>query len=213
MDERNVENGRSGETSCPACRAPADRGQLVCLECGTRLALDYRRPTGWKLPLAIVTGVLLLAGGGLALALGSIEEAAESDVAETRPTGERRPEGKAKARAEPRKGRRAKRPARRPSPPRAGTWPRGRNGFTVVLGKTEDRRSAISLTRSIRGRGNSAGYLRSDDYSSLDPGSWTVFSGVYRTRPEAERASDRLARAVPGAFSEFVNGAERRPRR
>ena len=30
-------------TSCPNCGAPAERGQLVCVECGERLALKEER--------------------------------------------------------------------------------------------------------------------------------------------------------------------------
>ena len=34
--------------TCPNCAAPADPGQLMCLECGSRLALDYQRPPTWE---------------------------------------------------------------------------------------------------------------------------------------------------------------------
>ena len=48
---------------CPRCGAPAERGQLVCLECGARIALVYRRPPSWKMPVAITAVVALLLGG------------------------------------------------------------------------------------------------------------------------------------------------------
>jgi hypothetical protein len=41
----------------------------MCLECGSRLALDYQRPPSWRLPTAIIGVVLLLAGLGVAIAL------------------------------------------------------------------------------------------------------------------------------------------------
>src|SRR5436190_21231034 len=55
--------------ACPKCGAPADRGQLMCLECGNRLALDYGRPPAWRLPAAVVAALLLIAGLGVAIAV------------------------------------------------------------------------------------------------------------------------------------------------
>src|SRR3712207_3192084 len=76
---------------CPACGATGEPGQLVCLECGGRLALDYRRPYGWKLPVALVALVVLLVGAGTALALNSAGADAEEEAARTvGPTAQRR---------------------------------------------------------------------------------------------------------------------------
>jgi eukaryotic-like serine/threonine-protein kinase len=238
MEEDRTENRTPGEVTCPACGAPADQGQLVCLKCGSRMALDYRRPFGWKLPVAIVTAVLVLTGGGLAFALSEINDDAKTELAKEPPArapaggeerrdkdegekgggedeGDRRDEAKREPKPhEPKPAKREPKPAKRsPAPARPGTWPRGRSGYTVVLASTEDRRSAVSLVRNVRQRGNSAGYLRSNDYSSLEPGFWIVFSGVYRTRAQAARAANRLGRAFPGVFPQFVNGAESAKRR
>src|SRR4051794_41630527 len=60
------------QLTCPSCGAPAEAGQLMCLECGSRLALDYQRPPSWRLPAAIVGMVLLLAGIGVAIALAAV---------------------------------------------------------------------------------------------------------------------------------------------
>src|SRR6478609_7541046 len=57
--------------TCPNCGAPADPGQLMCLECGSRLALDYQRPPTWRLPALIVGVVVLLAGLGVAIAIAA----------------------------------------------------------------------------------------------------------------------------------------------
>src|SRR5947207_8577335 len=57
--------------TCPNCGAPADRGQLMCLECGSRLALGYQRPPAWRLPAAVVGIVLLIAGFAVAIALAA----------------------------------------------------------------------------------------------------------------------------------------------
>src|SRR3954470_10195696 len=67
--------------SCPNCGAPAEPGQLMCLECGSRLALDYQRPPSWRLPAAIVGIVLLLAGIGVAIALAAVTNDADKTTA------------------------------------------------------------------------------------------------------------------------------------
>jgi hypothetical protein len=67
--ERGPESAAAETPTCPSCGAPADRGQLMCLECGNRLALDYRRPPGWRIPAAVLGLVLLIAGIGVAIAL------------------------------------------------------------------------------------------------------------------------------------------------
>src|SRR4051812_47364658 len=67
--------------TCPNCGEPAESGQLMCLECGARLALDYQRPPSWRLPAAIVGIVLLLAGVGVAIALAAVTGDAEKTTA------------------------------------------------------------------------------------------------------------------------------------
>src|SRR5438477_11154684 len=71
----------AGATTCPSCGAPADPGQLMCLECGSRLALDYQRPPSWRLPAAIVAVVVLVAGAGLAYALARVSHDAGKTTA------------------------------------------------------------------------------------------------------------------------------------
>lgn len=70
-------------TTCPVCAASAQRGQLVCLECGSRITLSYRRPPSWKVPVAITVAVLVLAGAGGAVAYQAMDDEAEREVAAT----------------------------------------------------------------------------------------------------------------------------------
>lgn len=69
--------------TCPTCDARAEAGQLVCLECGSRVALDYHRPPSWRVPVAIVIAVVLLAVAGAAVALNAIGDDAQRDVSRT----------------------------------------------------------------------------------------------------------------------------------
>jgi predicted nucleic acid-binding Zn ribbon protein len=186
---------------CPNCGAPADAGQLVCLECGARLALDYRRPRGWRPAVLVVGVVLLVAGAAFALTLIAVDDDARDEVAATKA-------GKS-ALKPPAKRDRGQGGARESTPTRGGipTWPGNRDGFTVVLLSTGDEASARRFARNARQGDVDAGILRSDDYTSLEPGFWIVYAGVYRTRGQAERAANRLGDRFAGSFPQFVNGA------
>jgi hypothetical protein len=209
------------QTTCPHCDSSIEPGQLICLGCGTRLALDYRRPPGWKLPLVVLLAVFAGAAAVFALGLDQITNDAGKEAAKA-PAGKRdtvlaAPEkGKASG-EEPRKNtrkqpaaapRRSKPPGRAPRPGGIPSWPAGRNGFTVVVASMGDLASARKAAQQLRATGTRAGVLRSNDFTSLEPGFWIVFSGVYGGRPQAERAAFRLARAYPGAFPQFVNGSQ-----
>nr|MBA2474485.1 hypothetical protein [Actinomycetota bacterium] len=87
-------------------------------------------------------------------------------------------------------------------PPDAGAarmveWPAGRDGFTVVLASLPQdggREPAMQRARDAGQAGlREVGVLDSDEYSSLHPGYYVVFSGVFSTRPRAE-ASVQAAR-------------------
>jgi hypothetical protein len=188
-------------SDCPNCGAHAEPGQLVCLECGTRLALDYRRPRGWRPAVAVIGLVLLIAGAAFAITLISVNDDSKDEVAATK-AGQQTaaaPQPKKKAKGTPKQ-----------TPTTAGVqgWPANRNGFTVVLLSAGDEASARNSARNVGDQGVDAGVLRSDDYSSLEPNLWIVFSGVYKTRAQAERAAARLGTRFSGAYPQFVNGAE-----
>jgi hypothetical protein len=226
------------EASCPHCGEPAEKDQLVCLRCGGRIALDYRRPPGWKLPTAIVAGVALIAAVAFGWALREITDDAKTEVAKAPaakpvpppgPTAaERAAQRRDQARHQAADRRQAaadrkstsktkRRAAARKSPARpspagavdvAGTWPTGKNGFTVILGSTDNPGSAKDTTRQARQAGVRAGYLRSNDYPSLQKGFWYVYGGVYKTRGKAEKAAARFGRGYPGAYVQWVDGAK-----
>jgi septal ring-binding cell division protein DamX len=203
---------------CPTCGAPARRGQLVCLECGSRIALTYRRPPSWKLPAAIVALVSLLALAGAAGAYRAIDDDADREVssAKLEPKEGRRdttPAAKPKA-ADPKPAKpKAAQPA--PAEPTPGglvkkgalyTWPTTLDAFTVVVLSAEDRASATRFAQSVAEAGDAkAGVIRSDDFETLPKGFFVVFAGSYPTRPRAEQAATRLGRKYPSAFPQRVS--------
>jgi hypothetical protein len=74
------------------------------------------------------------------------------------------------------------------------SWP-ARDGYTVVLRSTptsQGRGPAESTAQQARNNGlPEVGILESSDYSSLNPGYYVTFTGVYDTENEAENALPR----------------------
>jgi hypothetical protein len=89
-----------------------------------------------------------------------------------------------------------------PPPPAAGrliTWPAGVDGYTVVLNSLPapgGRAEALQKARAAADAGlTEVGVLDSSRYSSLHPGYYVVFSGVYGSMAEATRFVDEARRA------------------
>lgn len=81
-------------------------------------------------------------------------------------------------------------PAARP-PGQLFAWPSGTNGFTVVLAsdRGDNRAAATSKAKEASEAGlPDVGVLDSSEYSSLHPGYFVIFTGIYETRAEAEAA-------------------------
>jgi hypothetical protein len=80
-----------------------------------------------------------------------------------------------------------------PRPGALTAWPAGQNGYTVVLesipSSSDGRALALERARSASRAGLAqVGVLDSSRYSSLHPGYSVVFSGIYDSRDEADRA-------------------------
>lgn len=107
-------------------------------------------------------------------------------------------------------------PASDPSPPAAGnespgnraggagsvaSWPAGESAFTVVLVSSTRRADAQREAERAVADGLPAGILRSNDYSSLNPGYWVVYAGQLDSRGEAaRRAQSYSAQGFPDAY-------------
>jgi hypothetical protein len=201
---------------CPRCGADVEPSQEYCLECGARLpsphgvlpvlAGAWRARLRWYPGDWIWTALVLLgvAAAATAIALVSVDD--DQPVAQplvatsdrpappvsrprqvTSPTPAVRPKTK------------SNRPGRKP-----GTlvqWPLGRNAYTVVLGSypsATGRETATSLARRASKAGLlDVGLLDSDNFASLHPGYYIVFSGVYES---ADDAASALSRAQKKGF-------------
>lgn len=184
-------------SACQTCGAPTSDDQLVCLECGSRVALDYRRPPSWRVPVAIIVAVVLLVAAASAIALNQIGDDAAREVGRT-PIKERRDPRRAGAEQKAASDALVKQGS-------LYSWPPELQGFTVVLRRTEDRPSAETFARSAsEGAPAKIGVLRTDDFTNLESGFFVVFAGHYDSRRLADRAAERLAGRFDGATPQAV---------
>jgi hypothetical protein len=170
-------------SGCPRCGEPAAAAQEYCLECGLRLPGTGRvgaaplEPRRLALPLV---GAALVAAAGAAGAIALTWDGGGGGQVQTAIGGNVvAPEQEGAA--------------------RLATWPRGREGWTIVLvsvPKADGREQALDRARLARRRGlTGVGILDSGRVAGLHPGYWVVFAGSYETEPEAT-SELRRARGV-----------------
>jgi hypothetical protein len=90
------------------------------------------------------------------------------------------------------------------------SWPSGKNGYTVVLKSvptSKGRAQADAAAERARTNGLSqVGVLNSSDYSSMNPGYYVTFSGIYDTESQAEAAlPNARSRGFPTAYVRQVS--------
>jgi SPOR domain len=185
------------ERRCPRCDARLSTEQEWCLNCGAAVSTRIAEPRGWRAPLAIVGVLLALALIAVILAIAELADPAETvvEVPQT-PTPAATPP-----------------PAATPAPSAEGTatpapsaspegeggttapagdlaeWPEGRTAWTVVLNSSGTRKDAERIAKDLAGKGvTGVGVLDSDDFESLGPDSFVVFSGTYADRGQADEA-------------------------
>jgi predicted nucleic acid-binding Zn ribbon protein len=191
---------------CPQCGEPTERGQLVCTNCGARLALDYRRPQRALPALVIVLAVVVLGAGAFGFAISEITSDAEDEV--TAADRAEQPAPAAVAGEPQREAPEATAPSAEGAPQEPSRsllleWPDDLTAHTVVLVTTSDRQAAGRLARQAARSGIEAGLLRSDDFN-LGTGLWIVFAGRFDTPEGAARQASDLAERFPGAYPQLV---------
>jgi predicted nucleic acid-binding Zn ribbon protein len=192
-------------SSCPRCGAPAERGQLVCVECGNRLALKEEggeRRSLERLPaVALLLCVVVIGAAALGFALSELtnddgDSSAADRTDEPKPsanTGAPQTETETSAAQQPRKSLLLK-------------WPEGLTAYTVVIVTSGDRPAARRVAVEAARSGLEAGLLRSDDYN-LGTNLWIVFAGRFNTQESAERQAVNLGERYPGAYATVVKPA------
>jgi hypothetical protein len=85
------------------------------------------------------------------------------------------------------------------------TWPAGKDGFTIVLKSvrtSEGRGEADAAAQTARANGlPQVGVLNSSDFSSLRPGYYVAFSGIYDTEAQAVAAlPNARSKGFPTAY-------------
>jgi SPOR domain len=212
--------GAAGE--CPRCGAPYAPRQEYCLECGLRLPVTggvvetlagaWRRrlpyyPGDWIWPVlvafliaAIAAAVAIVAtrssGGERTIVATTTQGAVAGSVTTVGPTG---PETSSTPTV-------PTSPAPPPPPPPPAptavqAWPAGKSGFTVVLSSvptSSGRADADRLAKAALKAGlTNVGVLDSSGYSSLHPGYYVVFSGIFDSLAQAQ---DALASAHSSGY-------------
>jgi hypothetical protein len=168
---------------------------------GTRVATSPR----WRGPVALVAGLLALAVIALILALvelaGDAEQVGPPSAATPTPT--------------------AAVPTATPTPesttippatteggpgttPEIADWPAGKDAWTVVLEASDTQPAAEQRANELAGQGVPVGLLSSDEYSSLEPHKWIVFSGQYDSRRAAVQGLNDLSGNVTGGYVRHV---------
>jgi hypothetical protein len=103
-------------------------------------------------------------------------------------------------------------PSTVPAPPKPNVlafWPSGQSGWTDVLESlpaTGGRPNAVARARQAKRKGLAdVGVLVSSQYSSLHPGYFVVFAGIYRTAAEASAGlAAAHAKGFPDAYQTRV---------
>lgn len=171
------------------------------MQCGAPVRAPILPAPGWKVPVAIVVGVVAVSVIVLVLVVNSLSSSATSGI----PAALSQTSAGSSTSAALATHHRAHTSPATTTPTTTTTtlasWPKGVMGYTVVLDVTPSKSSATASARKAAATGIPAGLLFSSDYSSMTPGDWIVFSGTYTSRAEASAAATRLhAKGQPGAY-------------
>jgi hypothetical protein len=215
------------EERCPRCETPYSPGQEYCLECGAplparsglvaRLGSGWRRrlgwyPGDWVWPALLALLVAAAAGAASALWLTDRSSGAnDRTVVATTPQATSLQETTQTA-PEPTTPTATTQtttaPAPPPPPPPAKTliaWPASRAGWTVVLDSlpsSNGRAPATAEARQALHLGlKKVGVLDSSQFSSLHPGYYVVFFGIYASQAAAQSSIiDAHQKGYGGAY-------------
>jgi hypothetical protein len=213
------------EPGCPRCGAPHEPGQEYCLECGYRLrpapgvlgrlSAAWQQRFGWYPGdwfWRVVLGLVIAIAGATAAIVLTDAGAQNNTIVATEGGSAHTPTTTPETATVtlPSVSTAAGPPSTPSTPPPPTTtapapgsltaWPAGQSGFTVVLESIPSsggRSLALARARAASRAGlPQVGVLDSGRYSSLHPGYYVVFSGIYSSRGQADSA--RAAAAEKG---------------
>ena len=186
--------------------------QEWCLACGAAVGTRVVAARGWRAPL-VLAGVLAVVAA-IAIAIAIIQLADDTDEVAQNPTPGATPAPLATPTPVPTltptpdpldpnatpTPTTTPEPTTTPSPTSTpdsggdvGEWPAGESGWTVVLASKQSESAARDSAESFADGGIAdVGILNSDDFSSLNPGFWVVFSGQYDSQSAASDALDGI---------------------
>ena len=194
-------------SECPQCGAPAEPGQLVCVECGSRLGLEPGRAGLSPLLVALLLAVVALGAGAAGFALSEVTGDDDGDGGtELFAGGTTEQEAPRETAPEPPPetvGEAATGAPQEPTRSLLLEWPDGLTAHTVVLVTTSDRAAARRLARQAAQSGIEAGLLPSEPYD-LGTDLWIVFAGRFDSRTGAVRQAADLAERYPGAYAQLI---------
>jgi hypothetical protein len=221
---------------CPNCGAPHDVYQEYCLECGRRLPGAYvggryaevwRRDSPIWLWAALAALLLVALVSGAVVALAATDDGKSSEPGTSIPVVSTAPSTTSTVGVAP--------STITITPPTTTlgtttfstttfgtttfgttttgsnvTWPPNKDGFTVVLKSvptSNGRSQAEAAADKARTNGLSqVGILNSSDFSSLNPGYYVTFTGIYDTESQANAAlPNARSKGFPTAYVREVS--------
>lgn len=216
--------------ACPRCGAAVEPTQEYCLECGLRqprgegafgrmsarfAARHPALPGDWVLPALLALAVAVL-GATAAILVSRSDTGATSiqtatggniPVTDTLPTAPE-PQTTPTVTTGPATVPSTTTPTKPPANPAVATWPRGKDGWTIVLlslPQSGGRAAAETRARQARQSGlRAVGILNSSRYPSLHSGYYVVFTGVFDSSAEATSALQRARAAFPAAYTRQI---------
>ena len=204
------------ETQCPRCGGTVEPLQEYCVDCGLRirgagvvpaLATGWQRrlhwyPGDWVWPslLALLVATASAAGAiwwtrdansaASKTVVGDTTQLPTVDTTETLSTT-------AQGSTVPTQTATTPAPASPPARRTLTNWPKGKSGWTLVLASLPTSAgkpaAAAKARQALRAGLPDAGVLDSSKYSSLHPGYYVVFSGIYSSIGDAQDAVSKAA--------------------
>jgi hypothetical protein len=191
---------------CTQCGAPLAPDQEWCLRCGSSRTLIYP-PPDWRIPVAVVAVVILLALAGFVFAIDRL-----SSSSSPRPSTPGVSSSSKRATVTPAAGSTTTSPSTASGASTGSavngiaSWPLGLAGWTVAIESFPSETEAYGRARHVVAAYHlPVGVLSTSDHPAMTPGSWVLFYGRFTTHAGASAATRRLvARGYSTAQPEQV---------